>query len=605
MINIQNKVDCCGCNACGDICAHKAITFKTDNEGFWYPEVDKTKCTDCGLCEKVCPVLHKDELGKDGFTKPKCLAAIHKNIEVRFDSTSGGAFTAFAEEIYRQGGYVGGAVFNEDWSVSQFLSTDKKDLERLRSSKYLQSHFDGFYLAVRDALKTGKPVLVCGGPCQMVALRRFLRKPYENLIIVDYICRGIPSPLLFKKFIEYLEEKHNSKVVYFKAKNKELGWHNLTSKVVFENKEVLWLPKDRNPWLQMKYEVPETCRPSCFECPFKGFPRNADITIGDLWTNGKRIPSNLDNDLGTSVIIINNEKGQAFVEKCLKQINYSEFPFNAVVEGNAHLIRPLTHSKHDSTVFYQLLNDSFENCVKKYLDGKVKKVSWKDRIRPYYHFVRALKQAAGWNVALLMRNIYYNYFCKQVEAKVSEGNYFIVNKYCTINLEKRAKIILGAPFILGKKRVKGSKLETRLLVENDGELIIKEKEFSVSYGADIQVFKGAKLEIGGGSGANIGLTIICGDHISIGYDTGCGRNVTIRDNNGGHFIATRGYKNTHPVVIKDHVWLTESCTIMPGSVIDSGAIIGARSVVYGHIPGICIAKGDPAQVVETNILWKK
>ena len=605
MINIQNKAECCGCNACGDICAHKAITFKTDNEGFWYPEVDKTKCTDCGLCEKVCPILHKDELGKEGFSEPKCLAAIHKNIEVRFDSTSGGAFTAFAEEVYRQGGYVGGAVFNEDWSVSQFLSTDKKDLERLRSSKYLQSHFDGFYLAVRDALKTGKPVLVCGGPCQMAALRRFLHKPYENLIVVDYICRGIPSPLLFKKFIEYLEEKHNSKVVYFKAKNKELGWHNLTSKVIFENKEVLWLPKDRNPWLQMKYEVPETCRPSCFECPFKGFPRNADITIGDLWTNGKRIPSNLDNDLGTSVIIINNEKGQAFVEKCLKKINYSEFPFDAVVEGNTHLIRPLTHSKHDSTEFYQLLNDSFENCVKKYLDGKVKTVSWKDRIRPYYHFVRALKQAAGWNVALLMRNIYYNYFCKQVEAKVSEGNYFIVNKYCTINLEKRAKIILGAPFILGKKRVKGSKLETRLLVENDGKLIIKEKEFSVSYGADIQVFKGAKLEIGGGSGANIGLTIICGDHISIGYDTGCGRNVTIRDNNGGHFIATRGYKNTHPVVIKDHVWLTESCTIMPGSVIDSGAIIGARSVVYGHIPGICIAKGDPAQVVETNILWKK
>lgn len=605
MINIQNKADCCGCNACGDICAHKAITFKTDNEGFWYPEVDKTKCTDCGLCEKVCPILHKDEFGKEGFSEPKCLAAIHKNIEVRFDSTSGGAFTAFAEEIYKQGGYVGGAVFNEDWSVSQFLSTNKKDLEKLRSSKYLQSHFDGFYLAVRDALKTGKPVLVCGGPCQMAALRRFLHKPYDNLIIVDYICRGIPSPLLFKKFIEYLEEKHNSKVVYFKAKNKELGWHNLTSKVIFENKEVLWLPKDRNPWLQMKYEVPETCRPSCFECPFKGFPRNADITIGDLWTNGKRIPSNLDNDLGTSVIIINNEKGQAFVEKCLKKINYSEFPFDAVVEGNAHLIRPLTHSKHDSTEFYQLLNGSFESCVKKYLDGKVKTFSWKDRIRPYYHFVRALKQAAGWNVGLLVRNIYYNYFCKQVVAKVSEGKYFIVNKYCTINLEKRAKIILGAPFVLGKKRVKGSKLETRLLVENDGKLIIKEKEFSVSYGADIQVFKGAKLEIGGGSGANICLTIICGDHISIGYDTGCGRNVTIRDNNGGHYIATRGYKNTHPVVIKDHVWLTESCTIMPGAVIDSGAIISARSVVYGHIPGICIAKGDPAQVVETNILWKK
>lgn len=602
---ITNKENCCGCNACGDICAHKAITFKTDNEGFWYPEVDKEKCVDCGLCEKVCPIVNKDELGKEGDIRPKCYAAINKNIEVRFDSTSGGTFSAFADEIYRKGGYVGGAVLNEDWSVSQFLSSDKKDLERLRSSKYLQSHCDGFYIAVRDALKTGKPVLVCGGPCQMAALRRFLHKPYENLIIVDYICRGIPSPLLFKKFIEYLEEKHKSKVVYFKAKNKEFGWHNLTSKVIFANKEILWLTKDRNPWLQMKYEVPETCRPSCFKCLFKGFPRNADITIGDLWTKSGLIPSNLDNDLGTSVVLINNEKGKLFFEECTKKLNYKEFPLDSAIEGNAHLLRPLYHSSHDIEEFYRILNVSFEDCVKKYLDGKVNKLSLKDKIRPYYHFVRELHNAAGWNLIVLLRNLYYNYFCKQIDANVAEGKYFIVNKSCVVNLEKGAKIMLGAPFILGKKRVKGSKLESRLLIENGGRLIIHDEEYSVSYGAEIQIFKGATLEIGGGSGANIGLTIICGNHISIGRDTGCGRNVTIRDNNGNHHIATRGYKNSHPVIIKDHVWLTEGCTVMPGAIIDSGAIISARSVVAGHVPGMCIAKGNPAQVVETNILWKK
>lgn len=605
MINIQNKVDCCGCNACGDICPKQAISYKTDEEGFWYPEVDVQKCVDCHLCEKVCPLLHKDDLGKDGFVEPKCLAAIHKNIEVRFDSTSGGFFSALAEEIYRQGGYVGGAVFNEDWSVSQFLSTDKKDLVKIRSSKYLQSHFDGFYIAVREALKTEKPVLVCGGPCQMAALRKFLQKPYDNLIIVDYICRGIPSPLLFKKFIEYLEEKHHSKVVYFKAKNKELGWHNLTSKVVFENRDVEWLPKDRNPWLQLKYEVPETCRPSCFKCPFKGFPRNADITIGDLWTRSKLIPSYLDNDLGTSVVLLNNKKGDDYVKRCLKKVNYVEFPLEIAVEGNVHLISPLKHSKHNTEEFYNTLNESFESCVKKYLDGNKKTLTWKDKIKPYYHFLKDIRSAAGWNIFVIAKNLYYNFFCKQVEANVSKGKYFIINKYCTINLQKRAKIILHAPLILGWKRVKGSRLETRLLIENNGRMIIKEEMYRISYGADIQVFENGLLEIEGGSGANIGLTIICGDHISIGRGTGCGRNVTIRDNNGNHFIATRGYKNTHPVVIKDHVWLTESCTIMPGSVIEAGTIISARSVVVGHIPSFCIAKGDPAQVVETNILWKK
>ena len=211
MVNITDKSKCCGCNACGDVCIHQAIKFHIDVEGFWYPEVDKDKCTDCGLCEKVCPIINKEDWHESGgFEKPHCYALINKNIEVRFDSTSGGAFSALADEIYKKSGYVGGAIYNEDWSVSQFLSSSREDLSRLRSSKYLQSHLDGFYIAVREALKTGKPVLVCGSPCQMAAMKRFLRKPYENLMVVDYICRGIASPLYFKQFINYLEQKHHS-----------------------------------------------------------------------------------------------------------------------------------------------------------------------------------------------------------------------------------------------------------------------------------------------------------------------------------------------------------------------------------------------------------
>ena len=172
MVNITDKSKCCGCNACGDVCIHQAIKFHIDVEGFWYPEVDKDKCTDCGLCEKVCPIINKEDWHESGgFEKPHCYALINKNIEVRFDSTSGGAFSALADEIYKKSGYVGGAIYNEDWSVSQFLSSSREDLSRLRSSKYLQSHLDGFYIAVREALKTGKPVLVCGSPCQMAAMK--------------------------------------------------------------------------------------------------------------------------------------------------------------------------------------------------------------------------------------------------------------------------------------------------------------------------------------------------------------------------------------------------------------------------------------------------
>ena len=196
MIDISDKAMCCGCNACGDVCAHDAITFKTDIEGFWYPEVDKSKCNNCGLCEKVCPIINIDKLKKNDFEVPKCYAAIHKNLEVRFDSTSGGLFSALAEKMYRDRGYVGGAIYDENFNVKQFISNDKKDLLALRSSKYTQSSCVGFFKQVKEILKSGEKVLVCGCPCQMAALRTFLRKPYENLIIADFVCRGINSPMI-------------------------------------------------------------------------------------------------------------------------------------------------------------------------------------------------------------------------------------------------------------------------------------------------------------------------------------------------------------------------------------------------------------------------
>ena len=214
MIQIVDKSECCGCNACGDVCTHEAITFQTDIEGFWYPVVDKDKCIDCGLCEKVCPIINIDVLKKNDFEKPICYAAEHKNIEVVFDSTSGGLFSALADIMYKDNGFVGGAIFNDDFSVRQYISDDKCDLLKLRSSKYLQSNCEGFYKQVREYLKSGEKVLVCGCPCQMAAMRAFLRKDYENLIIVDFICRAIDSPKAWRKYLDTFDERYESKVVY-------------------------------------------------------------------------------------------------------------------------------------------------------------------------------------------------------------------------------------------------------------------------------------------------------------------------------------------------------------------------------------------------------
>lgn len=605
MIEIKNKVDCCGCNACGDACAHGAITFKTDIEGFWYPEVDKAKCVDCGLCEKVCPIINKMEFKKEGYNNPECYAVVNKNIETRFDSTSGGAFTAFAEDIYKQGGFVGGAIYDEDWSVRQFLSSTKSDLPKLRSSKYLQSHLDGFYISVKKALSTGKPVLVCGSPCQMAAMRLFLRRPYDNLYVVDYICRGIASPLYFKKWIEYLEEKHNSKVVFYKAKSKELGWRQLSTRIEYANRDVDIIAGKDNPWLQMQYKISEIVRPSCFECTFKGFPRTSDLTIGDLWTTNNKISNDLDNDLGTSVVFVNSEKGKDLFLRCKNRIKYEAFPADEAIRGNYHLLNPIKKTGYNREELFSTLNVSFNATIQRYYPEFTKKnISIKDKIKNSVRFINEIRLASGVNIATLCKNLYYNLCCKQVKTNILEGRYIVIHKHCVINIHPKGQLILHAPLHFGTKKFKKSNLESRLLIEDGGRLSIGPKPYFISYGADIEVFKNALLEIEGGIGANIGLTIVCGNKISIGRDTGCGRNVTIRDNNGGHAISIRGYKNSLPVTIKNHVWLTESCTVMPGSVIEAGAIISARSVVSGHIPGSCIVSGDPAQVVEKNIYWK-
>ena len=279
MINITNKKDCCGCNACFDACPQKAISLKIDIEGFWYPEVDPSKCVECGLCENVCPQLNVEKLKKNEFEKPICFAAIHKNVETRFGSTTGGLFSALAEQMYAEGGYVGGAIYREDWSVAHFISNNPEDLQRLRQSKYSQSDTRGFYSDVKKLLNAGEKVLVCGTPCQMAGLRQFLRKDYENLIIVDFICKSITSPKFYAKYLDYWERKAKSKLVCFKFKDKELGWRNLVKRFDFSNGKSMYSRAKDKDLYSTAYHGNIVSRPSCYDCKFKGFPRIADLAL--------------------------------------------------------------------------------------------------------------------------------------------------------------------------------------------------------------------------------------------------------------------------------------------------------------------------------------
>lgn len=595
MINIKEKTKCCGCNACGDICGKNAITFKTDNEGFWYPEVDREKCVDCGLCEKVCPIINVKELKKNDLPRSICYAAEHKNLEVVFDSTSGGLFSALADIMYKNGGYVGGAIFNEDFSVRQYISNDKKDLPKLRSSKYLQSHLDGFYKQVRDLLKAGEKVLVCGSPCQMAALRAFLRKDYENLIIADYICRGINSPKVWRKYLDSYEERYGSKVVYCKAKSKEYGWRNLTQKVILENGKAYYETKTQSNFTKGYLRTGVYCRPSCYDCQFKGYPRISDITLADFW-GIEKIEKSLEKNLGTSLVMINSKKGETYFEEVKKRINYVHVPFDSIEAGNRSLNLSVDPPKVNRDEFFNDLDRmSFLQLAEKYINQQV---GLKTKVRKQLSTILFIRKETQLNWKALYQLFKYNTL-----SEILQGNYILPTPHCTIEVKKGAKIIKKGVLILGWKKFRKSTLETRMLVDK-GATLRFDGNTKIGYGSDIEVFPNATLSFGGGGATNIGATIICGDRIEIGKNTMLGRHVSIRDNNGSHYMNRQGYKNTRPVIIGDKVWLTEQCTVMPGVKIGDGAIVGALSLVIKNVPAYSLASGHPAEVIDEEILWK-
>lgn len=602
MIEIENKTDCCGCQACGDICHAGAISFHPDHEGFWYPEVDRNKCTDCHLCEKICPVLNIDALKHHNKSAPKVFGGYNKDIVIRFDSTSGGVFSLLAQAMYKQKGYVSGAIYTDDFKVVNFISDDKKDLRRLRSSKYVQSNAEGLYKRIKSLLESGEKVLACGSPCQMAALRSFLRKDYENLIIVDFLCRATNSPKVFEKYKESLEARYGSKIVAIKDKNKDHGWHSLARKVTFENGQVYYGEGHEDDY-RRGYHANVFERPSCYECKFKGVPRISDITLGDFWGIGSVDPS-LEQNLGTSLVMINSEKGEKYFDIIRDKLMMKEFSLDDIVPGNSTAIMggKLPYPAGiDRNEFFKALDEMpFDECAAKFFPYvSEQKVTLKRKIRTLLGIVRRNVK----NPAQLFRIFYWNYCHRAIHSDLLEGKYVNVLSHCALDVAKTADVEIGGLVSFNQKRTRGSKGEFRLLVEDGATLTFGKGHSYFKYDSDVQVFKGAQLLIGRCS-TNIGLKIVCAEKIVIGNDVHIGRDVWIRDNNGGHYVIVKGYKDKAPVIIGDNVWICSNVSITKGVTIGEGAIISSNSVVATNIPAHCIASGNPAEVIAENVYWR-
>lgn len=332
---IIQKFECCGCSACDNICPVDCINMEIDSEGFWYPKVDTLKCINCKKCIKVCPALTKP-LTKDALENANVIAAYSKDEEIRINSTSGGIFSEIAKFILKNEGKVFGARYNEKKLVEHYKIDELSQIEILRQSKYLQSDILKTFKEAKQELNKGNKVLFAGTPCHIAALKNFLAKDYENLITVDFLCRGVISPGVYKQYLKSLEKKYQSKIKKVIFKNKTYGWHRFSTKVIFENGEEYIKDRYTDSYMRGYLEGNLYLRPSCYECQYKTLPRYSDITLGDFW-GIEKLKKYLDQDKGTSIFMINTEKGKNIFEQIKENLVSEEMTLKDIYTGNIAL----------------------------------------------------------------------------------------------------------------------------------------------------------------------------------------------------------------------------------------------------------------------------
>ena len=602
MINITDKALCNGCNTCIVSCpVDECMSMKMDNEGFFYPSVNMDTCIDCDKCEKVCPYIPELTMKKEEpvrLEKPLVYASYSKNHEVRVDSTSGGIFSELAFKMFDQDGYVGGAVYNDDNSVSHILTNERSKLDEIRSSKYIFSLTDELFPEVKKQLRAGNKVLVCGAPCQISGLYTFLKKDYENLITCDFICKSVNSTKVFQKYIEWLENKYKSKAKKIKAKDKTTGWHKFGMRVDFENGKSYVADRYKDPFFVGYLSTELFTMESCFTCEWRGFPRPADITLADFW-GIENVDKSMDQDLGTSLIMINSDKGKEYYESLGDAIVSKEFTLQDAEPGNPAMYdTPRIVDEEKRKAFYEDLDKlSFDVIAKKYfpmptLKNKIKKII--KNLKILLGFVTKI----GISHISLWQTFYYNFISSKVK-KVGRLN-FVSLSNSKIQFDKNSQILLRAKIMIGIKQVKSSKLETRILIEENAKLEVN-GNFSMYAGGYIRIIKNGHLVLNGGF-INEGVEITCASSITIGKGATIARDVVIRDYDG-HTIELPDYKIAKPIVIGCNVWIGNRAIILKGVTIGDGAIIAAGSIVTKDVPSEAIVAGIPSKVVKEGVKW--
>lgn len=305
---LADKNSCTGCGACESMCMNKAIELIQDEEGFYRPCIDENKCIECGACKKVCPAFKTYE---NTFNYSVFYAVSSKNSADIKTASSGGAFGKIAEWIIKNGGVVFGAAFDDDFRILSHKSTDEVSLSKLKKSKYLESKMNCIIEKIRHELKKDRWVLFCGTPCQVQGIRAACGYEYKKLILIDFLCFGVPSQKAYEKYIDDIEKKYKSKVKEIDFRSKKLGWRTYCMFITFENGKKYLKTGIEDPYFKLFFSR-LSLKNACYNCE-RISKSVADITLGDFW-GANRVRELADKDEGISLVLLHNDSGEYIFE---------------------------------------------------------------------------------------------------------------------------------------------------------------------------------------------------------------------------------------------------------------------------------------------------
>ncbi len=348
--SVLNLNLCVGCSACVNVCPKGALSLKPDKYGYYCTAIEPEKCINCGLCAKACPVWEQPVNENAGV--PDCYSFISADEDIVMKSSSGGVFSLLAEEIFKRGGVVAGGAWKDDFTVAHILIDKKEDMPKLRKSKYLQSYLGNTYQQVKQYLDKGTPVLFSGCGCQAAGLRKYLKKDYDNLLIVDIFCHYSPSPLFFKKYTE--SSFAGLRNYEFRHKNGENCWDCLTVKATDIDGEAVRHGGAEDEY-QRVFHSELMMSEHCANCQFQTRQRYGDISLGDFWGISKH-EMTIPHGKGVSCVFVNNDKGRKFFESIPESaVKWKKHAPVEWVGGNGFIYEGKNHLKQKNLDFYQAI----------------------------------------------------------------------------------------------------------------------------------------------------------------------------------------------------------------------------------------------------------